>query len=265
MMKVALIQFNASADKTANIAKAVDVAKQAIQAKAKLIVFPEVFSFRGNMRDTAIRKEASEKLTGPTVQTFATMARAHKVWIILGSILEKGMGNKVYNTTVVLNPQGNIEQKYRKIHLFDARIDGTIIKEADCFLAGRRDAIVGINGFQTGLSICYDLRFGEFYAKYRQKKVDLICVPSCFTYKTGQAHWEVLVRARAIENLAYVLAPNQVGPDSRGVMAYGSSMIVSPWGEIIARGSTDKEEIVFGDIDHHSIKDARDRLPGIVG
>ncbi len=265
MMKVALIQCNASADKTANVAKAVAAVSQAVQAKAKLIVFPEIFSFRGNVRDAKIRQEASETLTGPTVQTFATMARAHKVWIMLGSILEKGSRDKVYNTTVVLNPQGNIEQKYRKIHLFDARIDGTIIKEADCFLPGRREAIVNINGFQAGLSICYDLRFGEFYAKYRAKKVDFICAPSCFTYKTGQAHWEVLVRARAIENLAYVIAPNQVGPDSRGIMAYGSSMIVSPWGEILARGSTDKEEIVFGDVDHHSIKDARDRLPGIVG
>ncbi len=115
-----------------------------------------------------------------------------------------------------------------------------------------------------GLSICYDLRFPELYQNYARKGVEILTVPSCFTKKTGEAHWETLLRARAIENLSYVLAPNQVGIDARGMRAYGHSMIISPWGEVIACGSGVGQEIIFGEIDFEEIRKARSILPGII-
>ena len=183
---------------------------------------------------------------------------------MLGSILEKAPRSHVYNTSVFINSHGTIAAKYRKIHLFDARIGDKIVREAEYFRAGRRSATVSIGEFRIGLSICYDLRFPGLYQQYAQKGVEILTVPSCFTKKTGEAHWETLLRARAIENLSYVLAPGQVGMDARGIEAYGHSMIVSPWGDIIAQGSGTAEEIVFGDIDIKEVSKARNILPGII-
>ena len=115
-----------------------------------------------------------------------------------------------------------------------------------------------------GLSICYDLRFPELYQDYARGGVEILTAPSCFTKKTGEAHWETLLRARAIENLSYVLAPNQIGSDARGMQAYGHSMIISPWGEVIARGSATDQEIIFGEINMEEIRRARQTLPGII-
>ena len=263
-MKVALIQLSAASDKAANTAKAAGMVKAALGKGAAFVLLPEIFNFRGNMRDTAALSSAAETIPGPTTKLFATLAKAHKAHILLGSILEKASGKKVYNTSVLLSVDGTIKAKYRKIHLFDAKIGDRIVREADCFYPGRRVATGRVGEFKIGLSICYDLRFADLYGKHRNSKVHVLTAPSCFTQKTGQAHWEVLLRARAIENLAYVLAPNQVGEDFRGMPAYGNSMIVAPWGEVIARGSSDKEEIVYGEISVDKIHEARNILPGII-
>jgi predicted amidohydrolase len=179
-------------------------------------------------------------------------------------MLEKAPSPQAYNTSVFIGPRGEIASKYRKIHLFDARIGDKIVREADCFRAGHRPAAVNVGEFKAGLSICYDLRFPGLYQDYARKGAQLLTVPSCFTKRTGEAHWEALLRARAIENLSYVLAPNQIGTDARGMQAYGHSMIISPWGEIIARGSGTNEEIVLGEISMDEVLKARSILPGIV-
>ena len=121
-----------------------------------------------------------------------------------------------------------------------------------------------VEEFKVGLSICYDLRFPKLYQDYAALGANVLTVPSCFTKITGQAHWEILLRARAIENLCYVLAPNQVGRDARGIESYGHSMVVDPWGNVIAEGSVDKEEIIYADISMQHIIDARAKLPGII-
>jgi nitrilase len=165
---------------------------------------------------------------------------------------------------VFIDPRGAITAKYRKIHLFDARIGDKIVREMDCLRAGRRPTTVKLGEFRMGLSICYDLRFPGLYQNYARRRVEILTVPSCFTRKTGEAHWEVLLRARAIENLSYVLAPNQVGIDKRGMRAYGHSMIISPWGEIMAQGSAAEQEIIFGEVNIEEVRKARHVLPGII-
>jgi predicted amidohydrolase len=282
-MKVALLQFCAGTDKTANLSRALTLSREAIGKKTQFILLPEVFNFRGDARDKESFARATERIPGPSTDAFVPLAKKHKVSFLLGSILEKApcadgrdkifpiasfrgsiFSSRPYNSSVFIGPQGVITAKYRKIHLFDARMGNRIIKEEDCFRAGTRLTTVKIGEFRAGLSICYDLRFPELYQNYARRGVEILTVPSCFTRKTGEAHWETLLRARAIENLAYVLAPNQVGMDERGLQAYGHSMIISPWGEVIARGSGSSQEIIFGDINIEEVRKARRKLPGII-
>ena len=263
-MKVALLQFCAGAQKNENLTKALKMAHEAIDAGASFILLPEVFNFRGDTRDRTVLAHAAERIPGPSSNAFIPLARQHKVSFLLGSIIEKSSGTQAYNTSILINTNGEIVVKYRKIHLFDACIGDKIIRESDCFLSGRKRVITKVDKFRMGLSICYDLRFPELYQQYARKGVDILAVPSCFTKKTGEAHWEALLRARAIENLSYVLAPNQVGMDARGMEAYGNSMIISPWGEILAQGSCGSEEIIFGEVRMEEIHRARRILPGII-
>lgn len=270
-MKVALLQFCAGADKAANLSKALTLSQEAIEKGAQFILLPEVFNFRGDTSNKELFLKAAERVPGPSTDAFSPLAKKYDVCFLLGSILEKAPNAHVYNTSVFMGPHGKRIAKYRKIHLFDARIGDKTVVEADCFRAGTRPVTVtipadrrGRGEFRMGLSICYDLRFPGLYQNYARKGVEILTVPSCFTKETGEAHWETLLRARAIENLSYVLAPNQVGSDARGMQAYGHSMIISPWGEVIARGSGAGQEIIFGDINMDEIRKARQILPGII-
>jgi len=264
LLKVALLQYRASADKAANLKTARAMTLEALEKKARFILLPEIFNFRGDLSRPEIMSFAAEKIPGPSVLPFMALARQYKAAVLLGSIIEKTAGPRAYNTSVFIDPSGKIAAKYRKINLFDARIGDKMIKESDRFLAGKRPAAVKVGDFTAGLTVCYDLRFPMLYRNYSRKGAQLLTVPSCFTKKTGEAHWEALLRARAIENLAYVLAPNQTGTDDRGMQAYGHSLIVSPWGEVIAQGSAAKQEIIFADINTEEVHKARRTLPGIV-
>ncbi len=263
-MKIALIQFNASDDKKNNIQRALHFIQEAASRGASWILFPEVFSFRGNLLDKEVLATIPEPIPGTTTQAFQEIAKKNKVDILLGSLLEKIDKDKPCNTSVAINKNGQIIAKYQKIHLFDAVIDGKIVKEADFLSQGDRGEIVNVEEFKVGLSICYDLRFPNMYQEYAQLRANVLTVPSCFTKTTGQFHWESLLRARAIENLCYVIAPNQVGKDFRGIESYGHSMAISPWGEILACGSQDEEEIVYAEIDIKEVQKARAALPGVI-
>ncbi len=256
--------MSAGADKDKNIAKAEAMTHQALKKAAGFVLLPEVFNFRGDTRDRKTVVAVAENIPGPSLLPLMGLAKEYRAYILAGSIFEKAPGNKAYNTSVLINPQGKPVAKYRKIHLFDARIGDKIIKESACFNAGQKTVSLPVAGFKAGLSICYDLRFPELYGQYARREIDVLTAPSCFTQKTGEAHWEVLLRARAVENLAYMLAPNQVGEGFNGIRAYGNSMIIGPWGEVIARASSDDEEIIYGHISHDHISKARAILPGII-
>ncbi len=189
-------------------------------------------------------------------------AKKHKVVILAGSICERIAGNKkVFNTSVLIDARGKIAAKYRKIHLFDAMFVKTKLKESQRIYHGRRTVLSKVGPWIVGLSICYDLRFPRLYQKYAHAGANVLCVPSAFTKTTGIAHWEVLLRARAIENLCYVLAPNQIGKDGHGISNYGNSMIIDPWGKILARASGNKEEIIYAHLDQKYLKERRIILP----
>ena len=262
-MKVAAIQLNAGENKERNIAKALHFVREAIAAGSKAVFLPEVFNYRGAL-NKKILNEVAEKIPGPSIQPLMALAKEHRVFIVAGSVYEKIPGqSKCYNTSVVINDYGRLSARYRKIHLFDAVVGDRVVKEPQNFFAGKSPVIAPLGPTRLGMSVCYDLRFPELYRKYGKKKCEIISVPSNFTYETGKAHWEVLLRARAIENLAYIVAPNQCGKSSGGIEAFGNSMIIDPWGGVLARASADCQEIILGQVQREALEYSRAILPMI--
>lgn len=261
-MKVAVIQMSSGADKQKNILKAEALLRKAVANKATFICLPEVFNFRSKRDLKAMKCDVAETLQGSTLQRMATFAREHQVYICAGSIYERrAQYAKLSNTSACFNARGARVAVYRKRNLFKACLDDRRISEADMFVKGSKTVVVNVEKYKMGISICYDLRFPALYEMYKKQGVEVLCIPSAFTKKTGQAHWEVLLRARAIENRCYVLAPNQIGGDGTVVEAYGHSMIINPWGEIIAKAKKNKEDIIYAELKKAELKKVKEILP----
>ncbi len=231
--QVAVLQMNTQEDKEANLSTALQLIDEAASAGADLVALPEYFNFLGRAE---LKKQAAEEIPGPTTKALADRAVKHNIWIHGGSILEVGPEDRCYNTSFVINPQGEIVAKYHKIHLFDVVIPGRVdARESASIEAGKEPVVAETALGKIGLSICYDLRFPELYRSLMFKGADIIAIPAAFTLYTGKDHWEVLLRARAIENQAYVLAPGQFGKHPEEQSCFGNSMIIDPWGTVIAR------------------------------
>lgn len=256
--------MNSTEDKARNCARALALGSRAIARKARFIVLPEIFAFRGRVRNFGGIHKVAESIPGESLRPLMTLAHRFKVFILAGSVYERARNSsKAYNTSALIDDRGVIIARYRKRHLFEAIIGRKRIRERDSFIAGHKAVVAAIDNFRVGLSICYDLRFPEMYRHYSRLGAQVMCVPSAFTHETGRAHWEVLLRARAIENRCYVLAPNQADQGSHGIRHYGHSMIVGPWGEVLAQASADKEEIIYAYLDPREIEAARRKLPAL--
>jgi predicted amidohydrolase len=258
---VAAIQMLASADKIANLNEAEAKIVEAARQGAQMVVLPEVFNWRGDKKE---EKNFAESIPGPTSERMAGLARELNLYLLAGSFLEEiPHQEKVYNTSLLFDPVGNLVASYRKIHLFDVDIGmGVSVMESETRAAGD-GAVVGATEFcRVGLTICYDLRFPELYRMLVAKGAKVVFVPSAFTALTGEAHWEPLLRARAIENQVYVIAPNQFGNSPKSLATYGNSMIVDPWGRVVARAS-DGPGIVYGEIDLAYLERVRRELPAL--
>jgi len=260
-LKTAVVQMNSTTDKSANVAQALDLCERAIQQGAEFIVLPEVFNIRSTQLEICSQ---AETLDGLSLSPFKIMARDHQVAILAGSITESITSSaKCYNTSAFIGADGLIHAIYRKMHLFDCDLGDKQILESSVFEAGQELAMATLHGIPIGMSICYDVRFPELYRYYSQRGARILCIPASFTAPTGEAHWEVLLRARAIENLCYVLAPNQAGIGSSGVPTYGNSMIIDPWGKVIARASFDQPEVLFAELDFVLQDEVRKKLPAL--
>lgn len=229
----ASVQMRATDDKRRNVERASELARSAAERGARLIVLPELFCWRGPPERQAAEAEA---LDGPTLARMSDLARELRVVLVAGSILERAPeGRLPFNTSAVFAEDGALLGSYRKVHLFDVVIPGAVsVQESERFGAGSEPVCVDTSVGRLGLSICYDLRFPELYRRLVDAGAELICVPSAFTFTTGAAHWELLLRARAVENQCYVVAPNQTGPVEHGPNVYGHSAIVDPWGTVVA-------------------------------
>lgn len=254
-MKVALIQLNSGNNKKKNIENACLLIDKAAKKKADFVLLPEVFNYRGPLDTPEQFNQIAEEIPGESLYPLMEIAKDNGIHILCGSIYERSTNErKVFNTSVVISDSGNIICKYRKINLFKAVISGKEINENKTYLAGDKLVTFNIHKFKIGLAICFDLRFPELFREYFNRGVDIIALPSSFTSRTGKLHWEVLVRARAIENYCYVLAPNQYGFDGNGVETYGHSMIVNPFGQIIDELHNQQEGIILHDIFQSSQK-----------
>jgi nitrilase len=233
IVKIAGIQMASGPQVSANLSEAERLIEIAAAQGAKLIALPEYFAIMG-LKDTDKVKVREKEGSGPIQRFLAKMAKKHQVWLVGGSVpLETDSLKKVRNSCLVFDPAGKLAARYDKIHLFNLDLGNEHYHEDDTIEAGDKVVVLDTPLCRIGLSICYDLRFPELYRAMGE--VDLIVVPSAFTDTTGKAHWETLVRARAIENQCYVLAPEQGGYHLSGRETHGNSMIVDPWGVVLDR------------------------------
>lgn len=261
-MKIALIQMRSGTDVQANVKSALKAIKTAAAQGAELIATPEMTHLLQKDADDLRAKVSLEK-DDPAVKAFARMAEEFGVHILAGSLaIKKSRGKKVANRSYLFSTYGEITATYDKIHLFEAAIsDKETYKESDTYAAGESVVIAPVGDLQLGLSICYDVRFAAHYKSFAQAEADMIAVPAAFTTATGKAHWETLLRARAIETGAYVIAPAQGGKHADGRKTWGRSMVVDPWGEVIAKLDHDKPGILYAKIDPKKVTKARARIP----
>jgi predicted amidohydrolase len=260
-MRAAAIQINSTNDVERNLEVADHHVRAAAADGASLVVLPEKWSVLGTGDD--LRANA-QPLDGEAISWARATARELGIDLIAGSISERVEGSeKLRNTSVHVNPDGEIAAVYRKLHLFDVEVDGTRYAESEHEDPGEEPVLTTTSdGVEVGMSVCYDVRFPELYRGLALRGARVLTVPAAFTLATTRDHWEVLLRARAIENQSFVIAPNQIGEHPPGNRSGGRSMIIDPWGLVLAV-APDKETHVIADLDMDLLAGVRERLPAL--
>jgi predicted amidohydrolase len=259
----AVVQMTSGGDSAANLAKAEALVGEAARRGAELVVLPENFALLGEHERDKFAVAESLDAGGPILDAMRASAQRHRVALVLGGMPEKADERHVYNTCVYLDASGQIQAAYRKIHLFDVAIpDGAEYRESATVAPGREAVVAGAPHFGVGLSVCYDLRFPELYRALAQKGARVLVVPAAFTLHTGRDHWHVLLRARAIENLAFVLAAAQYGRHNARRVTYGHALIVDPWGHVLAEMG-DHEGVAVAELDFDYQDKLRRELPAL--
>lgn len=258
MFNIAVCQMKITENKEENLKKAAEMLElAAYNKKANIIVLPEMFNCP---YDTKVMEEYAEEFNGKTTELLSTLAKKLDVYIIGGSIPEKCEG-KIYNTSFIFDNEGENIGRHRKIHLFDVDIENGIrFKESDVLSPGNEVTIVETKYCKVGIAICYDMRFPELMRKMVLGGADVIVVPAAFNMTTGPAHWDSLIKVRALDNQVYFVAASPARNMEAGYTAYGYSSIANPWGDMIIQ-SDEKEDIICGQIDMDFIKKVRKELP----
>lgn len=260
VIRAACVQLSAGAHWEKNLKNALRWVHQAAHKKANLVAFPENFLYRGSFHQYS---QVASWIQREAVPRLADAARECSIEIILGSLLwPSRVPGRYGNTLLHMARSGKIVARYQKIHLFDVHLPGIKIRESDHFLRGRKVVTSNVCGVRTGFSICYDLRFPELYRKLSAKGCRILLVPANFTKKTGEAHWHTLLRARAIENQSFVLAPGQSGvhPET-GIRSYGHSLILDPWGRTLAEAGGSSTELIWADLPLGDQADLEKKFP----
>ncbi|MBW8742562.1 MAG: carbon-nitrogen hydrolase family protein [Acidobacteria bacterium] len=260
-MRLACVQMTSRADKSANLETAERLVARAASTGADLVVLPEKWNAIGTPDELHAAAEPLEG--GESVEAMSRWARDHGIALVGGSITEIRDGReKLSNTSLVFDSEGRVVATYRKIHLFDVEVGGVTYRESEAEEPGDEAVVARVEGWSVGLSVCYDVRFPELYRILTLDGAELLTVPAHFTTPTGKDHWHVLLRARAIENQAYVAAAAQVGETLAGKPAYGRSLIVDPWGTVLAQ-APDEETVVAAELDRGRLADIRAKLPSL--
>jgi predicted amidohydrolase len=259
-MRVAVCQLNSREDRAHNLAVARSLLERAAAGGAELAVLPEYVDFLGRAADAP----KPEAIDGEFAAFFADAARELGIWVHAGSFHEIGPDEgRTFNTTLLFRPDGSLAASYRKIHLYDVEIAGRVsYQESRTVAPGDKTVVTEVDGVPTGLSICYDLRFPELYRQLAIAGAKILVVPAAFMLHTGRDHWEVLLRARAIESQCFVLAAGQIGDHEPGRTCFGRSMIIDPWGTVLAQ-APDTETVVLADLDLDRLETIRAELPSL--
>jgi predicted amidohydrolase len=275
-MRAAAIQTTSGDDREANLAAAGTLVAEAAAAGAALVVLPEYFSVAGG---PDVLRACAEPLDGPTVTWASGVAARHGIHLVAGSFPEvaRGEDGRLSNTSCLIGPDGTVLATYRKIHLFDVALRGVAFRESDTIAPGGEVCVVPLDGAGAGggrpdtgsvagpvlgMTLCYDVRFPELYRMLALGGATVVCVPSAFTATTGPAHWELLLRARAVEEQVFVIGAGQVGDLPAGMpRCHGHSMIVDPWGVVLAERTDPTPGVVTADLDLADLADVRARLP----
>jgi len=257
--RAAAIQMNSGDDKQANLQTATQLITAAAEQGAQLIALPEMFNCWGRLETIVAH---AETIPGPTSECLANLARRLRITLVGGSLAERAAdGQRAYNTCVVFGPDGQELARYRKQHLFDVNLPGqTPQRESQWIAPGAQTVTVDTEFGKLGLAICYDLRFAAQFDALARQGAEIIVIPSAFMHTTGLAHWEVLLRARAIETQCYVIAPNQYG-SAANITTYGHSLLVDPWGNVLADAGAERAGIASAEISHALIDEIRARIP----
>jgi predicted amidohydrolase len=259
-MRAAAIQLNSTADVDSNVAMAERLVGAAVAGGAELVVLPEKWSLLAAGEEL---EERAEPVDGPAVSAARAWARGHGIHLVAGSVAERVPGRELLsNTSLLIDPDGEIAATYRKIHMFDVDVGGVSYRESAHELAGEEVVSAPAGEIELGLTVCYDLRFPELFRILALRGADAITVPAAFTAVTGRDHWEVLLRARAIENSLYVIAAGQFGAAAPHYESWGHSMIVDPWGVVLAQ-APDAETFVVADLDLERQAEIRRTLPSL--
>ena len=260
-IRIACVQLTSRADKAANLERTEQLVARAAATGADVVVLPEKWNGIG---DAAFYHGSAEPLEGgESVAAMSSWARTHGITLVGGSIVELREGReKRSNTSLVFDSNGEIVATYRKIHLFDVEVGGVVYRESESEEPGEEAVVTDVEDWKLGLSVCYDVRFPELYRILALGGAQFVTVPAHFTTPTGKDHWHVLLRARAIENQLYVVAAAQVGETLRGKPAYGRSVIVDPWGVVLAQ-APDEQTVISAELDRAHLEDIRAKLPSL--
>jgi deaminated glutathione amidase len=261
LLRIACVQLTSRDDKAANIEKTERLVARAAATGADVVLLPEKWNAIG---DAATLHANAEPLEGgESVEAMASWARTHGITLVGGSVTERREGReKLSNTSIVFDPDGEIVALYRKIHMFDVEVGGLVYRESEAEEAGEEPVVVRGEGWPIGLSVCYDVRFPELYRILALEGAELVTVPAHFTLYTGKDHWHVLLRSRAIENQCYVAAAAQIGETRPGRPSYGRSLIVDPWGIVLAE-APDEETVISAELDRAHLREIREKLPSL--
>lgn len=260
-LTVAAIQLTSTHEVDRNLERAARWVDEAAAKGARLITLPENFGFVGGDEDKLLWAQPVEE--GRFTTGLREQARAHGVWILAGSIPERGPDSRrTYNTSVLIDPQGNTAATYRKIHLFNVELPQLTLRESDSVAGGDATVVADVDGWRLGLSICYDLRFPELYRRLVEAGAEILAIPSAFTLQTGKDHWDVLLRARAIENQCFVVAPGQFGFHGGRRFSWGKSQIIDAWGTPLAV-APEREGVVLATLERDDLEGIRTRLPAL--
>ena len=260
--RIACLQTNSGNDYSVNLATLAEMTREAVAGGAK-IVFSAEYALMMDGSGRSMREHAQDAAGEPALSALKALSRELKVWQLVGSLTLMSDDGRMFNRSVLISDAGQVIAAYDKIHMFDATLpSGTVIKESSAYRPGERAVTAETPWGRLGMTVCYDLRFPQLYRALARSGATMLAIPSSFQRETGKAHWHVLLRARAIENACFVIAPALCGDHPGKRMTYGHSLVIDPWGEVLADGG-ESPGVVYADLDLEQVGKVRDMLPSL--